>query len=79
MEDYGLDLHGTLLIEEYRELRPVLLKMMGIALSIIRKDIADKNLYVTATEARVKEEGSLAGKLAQAVFAANDRGREMEG
>ncbi len=64
MEDYGLDLHGTLLIEEYRELRPVLLKMMGIALSIIRKDIADKNLYVTATEARVKEERSLAGKLA---------------
>ena len=64
MEDYGLDLHGTLLLEEYRKLRPALMKMKGVALSLIREDIADKNLYVTATEARVKEEQSLAGKLA---------------
>ena len=64
MEDYGLDLHGTLLLDEYREMLPALTKMKEVALAIIRKDIADKNLYVTATEARVKDERSLAGKLA---------------
>ena len=63
MEDYGLDLHGTILLEEYRKMRPALQKMKGIALSIIRNDIAAKGLMVTATEARVKEEKSLAGKL----------------
>ena len=63
MEDYGLDLHGSLILEEYRQMRPALHKMKEIALSIIREDIAAKKLMVTATEARVKEEQSLAGKL----------------
>jgi len=63
MEDYGLDPHGSILMEEYREMRPALLKMKEIALSIIREDIAAKKLMVTATEARVKEASSLAGKL----------------
>ena len=64
MADYGLDMHGNLILDEYRQMCPALQKMKEVALSIIRKDIADKNLMVTATEARVKEEGSLAGKLA---------------
>ena len=63
MADYGLDMHGNLILDEYRQMRPALQKMKEVALSIIRKDIADKNLMVTATEARVKEEGSLAGML----------------
>ena len=63
MEDYGLDPHGSLILDEYRQMRPALLKMKEIALSIIREDIAAKKLMVTATEARVKEEQSLAGKL----------------
>ena len=63
MEDYGLDLHGSLLLNEYRQMCPALQKMKEIALSIIRGDIAAKKLMVTATEARVKEERSLAGKL----------------
>lgn len=63
MENYGLDLHGSLLLDEYRELRPTLLVMKDLVLDILRKDIADKGLMVTATEARVKEEKSLAGKL----------------
>ena len=37
--------------------------MKDTVLSLIRKDIADKGLMVTATEARVKQEQSLAGKL----------------
>lgn len=63
MEDYGLDLHGRMILEEFRELEPVLFKMKDTVLSLIRKDIADKGLMVTATEARVKQEQSLAGKL----------------
>ena len=63
MENYGLDLHCSLLLEEYRELRPTLLKMKDLVLDILRKDIEAKGLMVTATEARVKEEKSLAGKL----------------
>ena len=51
MEDYGLDLHGRMILEEFRELEPVLFKMKDTVLSLIRKDIADKGLMVTATEA----------------------------
>ena len=63
MEDYGLDLHGRMILEEYRQLVPVLCRMRDKALSLIREDIAAKGLMVTATEARVKTERSLAGKL----------------
>ena len=63
MEDYGLDLHGSMILDEYRQMLPALAKLKDIALSLIRKDIADKGLMVTATEARVKQEASLAGKL----------------
>lgn len=63
MEDYGLDPHASLILDEYRELRPVLVKMKGVVLSLIGEDIAAKGIMVTATEARVKQEASLAGKL----------------
>ncbi|MCR4860107.1 MAG: hypothetical protein K5910_05535 [Bacteroidales bacterium] len=59
----GLDMHCNILLDEYRQMLPTLKKMKEVALSIIRKDIAEKGLMVTATEARVKLEGSLAGKL----------------
>ncbi len=62
-KDYGLDLHCRLILEEYREMVPVLERLKEVVLDIIRKDIADKGLMVTATEGRVKTEGSLAGKL----------------
>ncbi|MCR4825221.1 MAG: hypothetical protein K5849_07705 [Bacteroidales bacterium] len=63
MENYGLDMHGSLLLEEYREMKPTLFVMRDVVLDILRKDISAKGLTVTATEARVKEEKSLAGKL----------------
>lgn len=63
MEDYGLDLHCRMILEEYRESLPVLERMKEVVLALIRKDIADKGLMVTATEARIKTEQSLAGKL----------------
>ena len=63
MEDYGLDLHCRMILEEYRQMKPVLCRMRDKVLELIRADIAAKGLTVTATEARVKEERSLAGKL----------------
>ena len=63
MEDYGLDLHCRMILEEYRQMKTVLCKMRDRVLELIRADIAAKGLMVTATEARVKEERSLAGKL----------------
>ncbi len=63
MESYGLDLHGTMLLEEYRELVPTLQKMKEVVLRILLQDLADKGLLVAGTEARVKTEKSLAGKL----------------
>lgn len=60
---YGLDLHCTMILEEYRELKPVFEKMLEIVRTSLEKCVSENNLYVTAIEARVKQEASLAGKL----------------
>ena len=62
-EDYGLDLHGTMLLEDYRELVPVLERIKGIVLEQLRGCLQRGNLIVSGLEARVKTERSLAGKL----------------
>lgn len=63
LDKYGLDLHCTMILEEYREAMPVFVKMMEIVRDQLSKCIAENNIYVTAVEARVKKESSLAGKL----------------
>ena len=63
MDNYGLDLHGEILLEEYRALRPTLEEMKGVVLRLLREDLSAKGLLVATTEGRVKEEASLAGKL----------------
>lgn len=62
-DTYGLDLHCTMILEEYREMKPVFEKMMEIVREALQKAIDDNGLYVTAIESRIKEEKSLAGKL----------------
>jgi len=62
-ETYGLDMHCTMILEEYREMKPVFKKMLEVVRGALEKAIADNGLYVTAIETRVKEEKSLAGKL----------------
>lgn len=62
-ETYGLDLHCTMILEEYRQMRPVFERMHDIVRSALEKSVKDNNLYVTAIESRLKEEKSLAGKL----------------
>ncbi len=62
-EKYGLDLHCTMILEEYNESKNVFEKMKSIVLDALNKSITENGIYVNAIEARVKTEKSLAGKL----------------
>ena len=61
--DYGLDPHGLLILEEYREKLPVYEKMKEVVMDTLRRNLDALGIYVNALEARVKQEASLAGKL----------------
>ncbi len=63
VKDYGLDLHCTMILEEYRSLLPVFGKMKEVVLEECKRVIGETGLFVATTEARVKTETSLAGKL----------------
>ena len=59
-----MDLHSEMLLEEYRESRPVFEKMQAEVTRILHEALERNNLIVTAVETRIKTEESLAGKLA---------------
>lgn len=63
MEKYGLDLHCTMMLEEFRELMPTLKRMQGVVSDILKENISKSGIYITALETRIKGEESLAGKL----------------
>lgn len=65
VEKYGLDMHCTMLLEEYQESLPVFRKMREIVDKAIENGIKKGGFSLTAMdyESRVKEEKSLAGKL----------------
>lgn len=63
IQDYGLDLHGTMMLEEYREKVEMFNRMKDVVLSQLKSCIKKSGMAVTALEARVKTEKSLAGKL----------------
>ena len=66
MEDSAcsLDLHGTLILEEYRKRIGIFEVMKDVAIRTIRDALEESRIAVTAVEGRVKSEKSLAGKLA---------------
>lgn len=59
-----MDFKTELILSEYRESRPVLERLMDDVLTELRTALNRAGLVVTAIEARVKTEQSLAGKLA---------------
>ena len=59
-----LDLHCQLILDEYRDSLPLLEQMKEEVLAKLREALDRNGLIVTAVEARVKTEESLAGKLA---------------
>ena len=62
-EDYGLDLHCTMMLEEYREMAPVLSRLKDLVLDLLQDCLNKACICVSGVEARVKQEESLAGKL----------------
>lgn len=63
MENYGLDLHGEMLLEEYRQQLPLYTRLMEAVKSKLSEMVKDSDLTISSMEFRIKEEPSLAGKL----------------
>ena len=63
LANYRLDLHSTLILEDYCARIPVYEKMKEVVSGVIRKCLQDNNILVAALESRIKTESSLAGKL----------------
>lgn len=61
--DYGLDLHGELLLEEYRSQLPLYRQLEEVAMAKLREAIGKTDITLNSMESRIKEEASLAGKL----------------
>ena len=61
--DYGLPPKESLILEEYRDLRPTFEKLMDVVKNFLSENIASNHIYINAIEARIKAEDSLAGKL----------------
>lgn len=62
--EYGLDPHCQMILDEYRANLASFEKIKEVVRAQLEKCIRDSGLYVTAIETRIKEEKSLAGKLA---------------
>lgn len=60
---YGLDLHCSMILEQYRDAVPVFRKMQEVVDDALRDRISEQGIYVNAIETRIKTEKSLAGKL----------------
>jgi len=63
MEDYGLDLHSSMILEEYRERLPQFEQLKTIIVDQLYKIIKNSGIEINTIEARVKTEASFAGKL----------------
>ena len=60
----SLDLHCQMIMDEYREALPQLEQMKRDVLTTLQESLERSGIVVTAVEARIKTEESLAGKLA---------------
>ena len=58
-----LDLHSTMILEEYREMLPVFSRLKSLVVDQLSDCLQRSGLMVSGLEARVKQEASLAGKL----------------
>ena len=67
MDNVKLDPHGEALLQQYRELVPMLEQMAKKAYDLLRRALREQGIYITAFEYRIKTEQSLAGKLERRV------------
>ena len=63
MTDYGLDMHSTMLLEDYREQLPLYSLLRQVVSDVMPKKIKEAGVEVASMETRIKTEESLAGKL----------------
>ena len=63
MDDYGLDLHGEMLLDAYRQRMPLYKQLQDLVMRIIREQVNQTDISVASMESRIKEEKSFAGKL----------------
>lgn len=62
--EYGLDLHCTMLLEDYRETLPLYSLLQHVVMEKLGDIVKQAGIAVNAIESRIKTEQSLAGKLA---------------
>ena len=58
MEDYGLDMHCTLLIEDYREKLPVYRLLQQVVMKKLAELVKQAGIELNSMESRIKGEGS---------------------
>ena len=63
MTNYGLDLHGEMLLEEYRADKPLFEKLQHVVMDKLGELVRQSGIEVNTMESRIKAEESLAGKL----------------
>ncbi len=63
MENYGLDIHGEMLLEEYRSKQHLYMKLQSVVQQKLESLIHQNNIVINSMEFRIKEEASFAGKL----------------
>ena len=63
VEKYGLNPAETMILEDYREKKPIYERLKDFVCDLLKKKVAESKIYVTAVEARIKAEASLAEKL----------------
>lgn len=63
MNDYGLNLHGELLLEEYRQQQPSFRRLQQVVMEKLTEAVKGCGIEVNSMESRIKGEVSLAGKL----------------
>ena len=63
MNDYGLDLHGEMLLEEYCDKQPLFEKLQSVVMDQLGALVKQSGIEVNSMESRIKAEASLAGKL----------------
>lgn len=63
MPDYGLDLHGEMLLEEYCNKQPLFEELQRVVMEKLGTLVQQSGIEVNSMESRIKAEESLVGKL----------------
>ena len=63
MEKYGLDLHGEMLLEEYRQQYHLFEQLNKVVMDSLNSMVKKSDIELNSMESRIKKEDSLVGKL----------------